>query len=94
MPKKGVVNNPKGRAKGSQNKNIAPIREKFQQLLDGYSIELMTKDLKSLEAVERLRIITGLAEFIVPKLQRSEVDAKVDSKVTQTYMIGGRTINF
>lgn len=94
MPKKGVVNNPKGRAKGSQNKNIAPIREKFQQLLDGYSIELMTKDLKSLEAVERLRIITGLAEFIVPKLQRSEVDAKVDSKVTQSYMIGGRTITF
>ena len=83
-----------GRTKGTTNKDVAPIRDKFYQLLEGYSIELMKKDLKSLEPVERLRIITGLAEFIVPKLQRSEVDAKVDNRVTQSYMIGGRTITF
>ena len=94
MPKKGVVNNPKGRAKGSQNKNIAPIREKFQQLLDSYPIELMMKDLKSLEAVERLRIVTGLAEFIVPKLQRSEIKGEVETKEVQTFTMFGRKIVF
>lgn len=82
MPKKGVVNNPKGRKQGSQNKNIAPIREKFQQLLEGYSIELMTKDLKSIEPAERLRIVTGLAEFIVPKLQRTEVKNEDGNEIT------------
>ena len=76
------MNNPKGRAKGSQNKNIAPIREKFQQLLESYSIELMTKDLKSVEPAERLRIVTGLAEFIVPKLQRSEVKNEDGNQIT------------
>ena len=71
-----------GRKKGTTNKNVAPIREKFQQLLEGYSIELMTKDLKSVEPAERLRIVTGLAEFIVPKLQRSEVKNEDGNEIT------------
>jgi hypothetical protein len=71
-----------GSRKGKANKNIAPIREKFQQLLDSYPIELMMKDLKSLEAVERLRVVTGLAEFIVPKLQRSEVKNEDGNEIT------------
>ncbi len=62
-----------GRPPKSANKEVKPIREKFQQLLDGYTIEMMLKDLKSLDAPERLRIVTGLAEYIVPKLQRSEI---------------------
>ncbi len=82
MPAKGKVNNPKGRTKGSQNKNIAPIREKFQQLLDGYTIELMLKDLKGLEGGERLRIVSGLAEFIIPKMNRTEVKNDDGNQIT------------
>jgi len=67
-----------GSRKGVGNKNITPIREKFQQLLDGYTIELMLKDLKSLEAGERLRIVTGLSEYIIPKLNRTEVKNEDD----------------
>jgi hypothetical protein len=83
-----------GRKKGTTNKDVAPIREKFQQLLDSYPIELMMKDLKSLEAVERLRIVTGLAEFIVPKLQRSEIKGEVETKEVQTFTMFGRKIVF
>jgi len=82
MPAKGKVNNPKGRTKGSQNKKIAPIREKFQQLLDGYTIELMLQDLKGLEGGERLRIVTGLAEFIIPKMNRTEVKNEDGNEIT------------
>jgi hypothetical protein len=71
-----------GRTKGTTNKDVAPIREKFAQLLEGYSIELMTKDLKSIEPAERLRIVTGLAEFIVPKLQRTEVKNDDGNEIT------------
>lgn len=70
-----------GSRKGSGNKAVAPIREKFQMLLDGYSIESMLKDLKSLEPAERLKIISGLSEFLVPKLQRTEVKNEGDNTV-------------
>lgn len=71
-----------GREKGVVNKTTLTIKEKFAQLLEGYSIELMTKDLKSVEPAERLRIVTGLAEFIVPKLQRSEVKNEDGNNIT------------
>lgn len=74
MPAKGKVNNPNGRPKGSQNKDVAPIREKFQQLLDGYGVDQMLADLMSIERPEeRLKIVAGLAEFAIPKLSRAEV---------------------
>ena len=94
MPKKGKVNNPNGRTKGSQNKDIAPIREKFQQLLDGYSINDMLEDLSSIEPVERLNIVTGLAEFVIPKLQRSQIQGEVEVKEVQTFTMFGRKIVF
>ena len=91
---KGKTNNVYGRPKGSSNKNIAPVREKFQQLLDGYPIELMQKDLKQLEPQERLRIIGSLAEFLIPKLQRSEVKTESEVTIQQSMVIGGKKILF
>jgi hypothetical protein len=78
-PGKGKTNNPNGRPQGSVNKDVAPLREKFQQLLDGYSIEKMLDDLDSLEPQERLRVVTGLAEYLVPKLARTEVKQEGDN---------------
>lgn len=83
-----------GKKKGTPNKATSSVRDKFAQLLEGYSIELMSKDLKSIEPAERLRIVTGLAEFIVPKLQRSEHSGNVDTHITQSYWIGGKEIRF
>lgn len=83
-----------GRTKGVGNKDIAPLREKFQQLLDGYSIEEMRKDLKELDGNERLKIVIGLAEFVVPKLQRSDISGSLEVAETQTFVIGGKEITF
>jgi len=83
-----------GRTKGTLNKNVAPIREKFQALLDGYSIDDMLSDLRALDPSERLKIVTGLSEFIIPKLQRSEIKAAVEYKEVQTFTLGGRKIIF
>lgn len=71
-----------GRKKGTPNKDVAPIREKLHQLLDGYTIELMLKDLKGLEGGERLRIVSGLAEFIIPKMNRTEVKNDDGNQIT------------
>ena len=59
MPfKPGQSGNPNGKPKGSQNRDLKPIRERFTQLLDGYSLEAMRAD---------------LAEYLIPKLQRTTV---------------------
>ena len=71
-----------GKKKGTPNKATSSIREKFSQLLDGYSIDLMTKDLKSVEPAERLRIVSGLAEFIIPKMNRTEVKNDDGNQIT------------
>ncbi len=71
-----------GSRKGRPNKDTAPIREKFQQLLDGYSIEQMLLDLTSLEPKERLNIVSGLAEYVIPKLARTEVKNDDDKVIS------------
>ena len=70
-----------GRSKGTPNKDNRATKEKFQQLLDGYSIQEMIKDLKSLEPKERLQIISGLGEYILPKLARQEVKHEGEVKI-------------
>lgn len=77
-----------GRTKGTPNVENKPIKEKFDQLLSTYSVEQMAEDLANIEnPAERLKIIIGLAEFIIPKMARSEVS--VDSNVTPIIMLPG-----
>lgn len=61
-----------GRPKGSRNKTSAEVREKFQELVDCYSLAQMKADLMDLEPAERLRIMTGLLDFFIPKLNRTD----------------------
>ena len=63
---------PVGRGKGKQNKVTEEVREKFQQLMDSYSIHQMKADLMELEAADRLKIISGLLDFFIPKLNRTD----------------------
>ena len=86
MPKKGVVNNPKGRAKGSQNKNIAPIRSKIAQLLSQYSLEQMKSDLDSISPDERLKIVSGLIGFVIPRRQKEDVNYEIKPIQTTLYL--------
>ena len=61
-----------GRPIGSKNKTSAEVREKFQELVDSYSVAQMKADLMELDPGERLRIMTGLLEFFAPKLNRTD----------------------
>ena len=71
-----------GRPKGSGNKKLNVMREKFQQLLDGYPVQQMQADLMEMEPGERLRLIVSMGDFFLPKLNR------VDNSLT----IGDDTI--
>ena len=68
MPKKGVVNNPNGRPKGSQNKGTKEVRELVNQLLDE-NFENIQKDVDSLEPIERLKFLVALLPYVLPKQQ-------------------------
>lgn len=72
-----------GRQKGTGNLATQPIKDKVNQLIDGYSIEAMQKDLSNIEKPEdRLRILMGLMEFVIPKIARTELTGKDGSEVT------------
>ena len=69
---KGISGNPHGRKPGTANKATQTVRDKFAQLLDGYSLEQMQADLLAIDSPkERLSILAGLAEFVTPKLSRT-----------------------
>jgi hypothetical protein len=57
-------------------------------------VERFNKVLAKMDDETFSKTFLQVLEFFKPKLQRSEVNAKVDNNVTQTYMIGGRTITF
>ena len=61
-----------GRKKGQRNKDTRLIRYRYEQLMEHYSIEQMKADLMQLEPNERLKIMTGLLDFFMPKLNRTD----------------------
>jgi hypothetical protein len=82
MLQKGYTNNPNGRPKGTQNKNLAPIRENFSMLLSN-NMERLQLDLNELTPRDRVRAILDLARFVVPTLKSIELDATIET--TQSF---------
>lgn len=70
-----------GRKKGTGNKASNEVREKFQQLVDSYSLQQMKYDLMELEPGERLKIMAGLLDFFMPKLNRTDHSLVTDGDV-------------
>ena len=71
-----------GSRKGIPNKATNSIRERVTLLFTRYTADLMWKDLEEVSAKDRLLVFANLAEFIAPKLQRSEVDQNTNSTIT------------
>lgn len=65
---KGQTNNPNGRPKGSKNKVNEAIRDKIQGLFEG-NFEKIQTDLEKLDPKDRLKFLTDLMPYLVPKLQ-------------------------
>lgn len=81
---KGQSGNPNGRPKGSENKVSSTVKEKIEQLLEGYPIEKMQEDLNSLKnPKDRLNIALSLMEFITPKMARTELQTDFENKIIE-----------
>lgn len=81
-----------GKPKGAVNTVTQDVREKFRALLDGITVETLAADLKAIDnPKDRLQIIIGLSEYIIPKLARTQLaaDDEGDGRVSVTLNLGG-----
>jgi hypothetical protein len=65
-----------GRTAGALNKTTTEIREHYQNLVSD-NLKQLDSDLKSLEPLQRLKIIIELSKFVVPTLK--QIDATNDN---------------
>ena len=65
--------------KGAVSKTTSEIKERLQKLVDSYDEDMMIADLESLKPPDRLKIMTGLLEYILPKLNKTDYSMTKDS---------------
>jgi len=73
---KGTSGNLTGRKKGIPNKVTILQREFIQSLIDNQQDKIKT-ELNGLTGKEYLSVVTGLLEFVMPKLQRTEIKTDI-----------------
>lgn len=65
--------------KGAVAKTTTEVKERLQRLVDSYDEDMMIADLESLRPSERLKIISGLLEYVLPKLNKTDYTLTKDS---------------
>jgi hypothetical protein len=75
-----------GRSKGTSNKTTSQIREHYQKLISD-NIDLLDKDLKSLEPLHRLKILIELSKYVLPSLRSTELTTSNNDKRFQPLLI-------
>lgn len=66
-----------GRPKGAKNKINGQMRDLIQQLFDD-NFETIQEDLESLEPKDRLKFLSDLMPYLLPKLQSTTYSQKLD----------------
>ena len=88
MGLKGKTNNPNGRPKGSSNHNLAKLRFVIEKLVDD-NLENIKDDIKVLEPKDRIKIIIDLLQYVVPKLQATQLNIGDEAKSKFESMLDG-----
>lgn len=70
------IGNP-GKPKGAKNKVNTQMRELIQNLFDD-NFETIQEDLESLDPKDRLKFLTDLLPYLMPKLQSTTYSQKLD----------------
>lgn len=75
--KSGKSGNPNGRPKGARNRATSDLVKRIELILDKNTKQLQ-KDLDSLQPVERVKAITGLIGYVIPKKQALNMQQSLD----------------
>lgn len=68
-----------GRQVGTPNKVTSSVKEWITSIIDGNRNQF-EKDLKTLEAGERVRVISNLLQYVTPKMQSTSPEALLDAE--------------
>lgn len=66
-----------GKPKGAKNKVNSQMRDLIQRLFDD-NFERIQDDLEALEAKDRLKFLSDLLPYLLPKLQSTTYSQKID----------------
>ncbi|MFN3759281.1 MAG: hypothetical protein ACK4SF_08705 [Algoriphagus aquaeductus] len=66
-----------GKPKGAKNKSTQLMKDRIQALFDD-NFDKIQEDLESLEAKDRLKFLTDLMPYLMPKLQSTTHSQKID----------------
>lgn len=88
---KGKSGNPSGKPKGAVSKVTADVRETIKAALSGVTPEQLSSRLQGLDGKDYIDAYTKLAEFVTPKLARTQLAAEegCDGRVSVTLNLGG-----
>ncbi len=70
---KGQSGNPQGRPKGAKNKVKSKLLDAISSIIED-NIERLQEDLDSLEPQDRVKALTNLIGYIIPKQQAVKAD--------------------
>jgi len=76
-PKKGTVNNPKGRPVGAENKLTGELRQRIKTFLDG-NFKTIEADFKTLDPEKRITLYERYLKFVLPSLQATDVSLNIE----------------
>lgn len=85
MFKRGMSGNPYGRPVGAVNLATREIREAVTMIVNNNLQQLQT-DIEGMEPRERVKYLLALMDFILPKLQRVQVQSQDEQSADEQEM--------